>query len=113
LKEAFDDFARTQMPPRIGVCGKGYVVNPLANVTGAADATCPPRIGKLLAPLSPKKARNLAFASAPLFADGPKTRTMDDIATWSAPDRASAPAAGRKDAAARADNGGLVPYLAQ
>jgi murein L,D-transpeptidase YafK len=112
LKEPFDDFARTQEPPRIGVCGRQYVVNPIATVTEAADSACPARIGKLLAPLSPKKARKLAFASTPLFADGPKTRTLEDIAVWSTP-QSAARETGRKDAAAKADNGGLTPYLAQ
>jgi murein L,D-transpeptidase YafK len=112
LKEAFDDFARTQEPPRIAMCGMRYVVNPITSVTtGAADA-CPAQIGKLLAPLSPKKARKLAFASTPLFADGPKTRTLEDIAAWSTPDVAPGEPS-RKDAAAKADTGGMTPYLAQ
>jgi murein L,D-transpeptidase YafK len=82
LKEAFDDFARTQEPPRVGICEKRYVVNPIPALGGSANDACPARIGKLLAPLSPKKARKLAVVSAPLFADGPKTRTIEDIAEW-------------------------------
>ncbi len=122
LKEAYDDFARTQEPPRIGVCGSRYVVNPITALDMNAKDACPARIGKLLAPLSPKAARKLAFISTPLFAEGPKTRTLDNIANWSdAEARATmldianreADSARRKKAAANnaGDRGGLTPYL--
>jgi murein L,D-transpeptidase YafK len=124
LKEAYDDFAKTQEPPRIGICGSRYVVNPVASLTMGATDACPMRIGKLLAPLSPKKARKLAFLSTPLFADGPKTRSIEDIAAWN---DTGAPATmvelanresrrtRRKSATAAnsADNGGLTPFLDQ
>ncbi|MEQ1653308.1 MAG: murein L,D-transpeptidase family protein [Hyphomicrobium sp.] len=124
LKEAFNDFSRTQEPPRIGVCGSRYVVNPIASLDGGAKDACPTRIGKRLAPLSPKKARKLAFLSTPLFADGPKTRTVEDIAAWDGSEaRATlSDIAAREEnrkkrksdsAANSADNGGLTPYLAQ
>lgn len=112
LKEAYDDFARTQEPPRIGVCGSRYVVNPVAPIGMAAKDACPTRIGKLLAPLSPKKAKKLAFANTPLFADGPKTRSIEDIA-------AARPATPVLKETANASNpaiaplGGLTPFLAQ
>ena len=82
LKEAFDDFAKTQIPPRTGACGKQYVVNPIAPLDGDAAAACPSRLGKLLAMISPKKARKLAAVSTPLIADGPKTRTPENISNW-------------------------------
>lgn len=124
LKEAFDDFARTQEPPRVGLCGNRYVVNPIAVLKAGASDACPARIGKLLAPLSPKKARKLAFASTPLFADGPKTRTIEDIAAWqgTAAQAAMSELAAREEAAKRskanqaqteADRGGVTPLLAQ
>ncbi|MEQ1670887.1 MAG: murein L,D-transpeptidase family protein [Hyphomicrobium sp.] len=121
LKEAYDDFARTQMPPVVGVCGSRYVVNPIASLNGSAKDACPARIGKLIAPLSPKKARKLAFLSTPLIADGPKTRTVEDISTWQRPgtgammlgsvggdERGKAP----KEAVASPPIGGsMTPYL--
>lgn len=118
LKEAYDDFARTHEPPRIAVCGSRYVVNPLTPVRGSAKEACPTRVGKLLAPLSPRKAKKLALANTPLFADGPKTRTLDDIATF---DPAAARAefkvrddaqkARRAQTATSADNGAVTPFL--
>ena len=118
LKEAYDDFARTQEPPRIGVCGSRYVVNPMTAITGAAKDACPARIGKLLAPLSPKKARKLAFLSTPLFADGPKTRSIDDIAAWNEPSLVAPTGTASSGKPAKitgnsSDNGSLTPFLAQ
>ena len=124
LKEAFDDFARTQEPPRVGVCGSRYIINPIAKLKLDAKDACPARIGKLIAPLSPKKARKLAFISTPLFADGPKTRSLDDIATWDGSEARAmmsdiaardANAKRRKDAAVSgaSDNGSLTPFLYQ
>lgn len=117
LKEAYDDFARTQEPPRVGVCGARYVVNSIASIDGDAKEACPTRIGKLLAPLSPKKARKLAFLSTPLFADGPKTRSIEDIASWNEPPltvptstKSSKPS---KITGNSSDDGSLKPYLDQ
>lgn len=117
LKEAYDDFARTQEPPRVGVCGSRYVINPLTAIDGGAKDACPSRVGKLLAPLSPKKARKLAFLSAPLFADGPKTRSIEDIAAWNEPPLAvsTGQANGKpaKITGNSSDNGSLTPFLSQ
>ena len=115
LKEAFDDFTKTQEPPRTGVCGKRYVVNPISLTADTSSTTCPAQIGKLLAPLSPKKVRKLAFASTPLFAEGPKTRTIEDIAAWAETDTGPARPASQKPttATSKADMGGIVPFLAQ
>lgn len=117
LKEAYDDFARTQEPPRIGVCGSRYVVNPITSIDGNAKDACPTRVGKLLAPLSPKKARKLAFLSAPLFADGPKTRSIDEIATWNEAPLAVATGAANskptKITGNSSDNGSVTPFLNQ
>jgi murein L,D-transpeptidase YafK len=122
LKEAYDDFATTQIPPRTGACGRHYVVNPIAPLDGDAAAACPSRLGKLLAMISPKKARKLAKISTPLIADGPKTRTIENIAEW---DGSSARAMmlgfsqrqeskqARKDAAKASDGipGSMTPFL--
>ncbi len=117
LKEAYDDFATTQEPPRISTCAGKYVVNPIAAPSGAPKDACPTRMGKLLAPLSPKKARKLAFLATPLFADGPKTRSIDDIAAWNeAPLAVSTGATAGKAAKITgnsSDNGSVTPFLDQ
>ncbi len=124
LKEAYDDFARTKEPPRIGMCEKRYVVNPLIEIDGGAAKACPTAIGKRLAPVSPRLAKKLKGAGAPLVAAGPKTRTPDNIANWSdASAKAAMEALAKRDANRRdrktsgtqraADMGGLTPYLAQ
>jgi murein L,D-transpeptidase YafK len=82
LKHAYDDFARSQLPPAIGVCDRRYVVNPVAPIDGAADDACPVRIGKLIAPLSPRLRKRLAAARLPLVASGPKMRAPGEIAEW-------------------------------
>lgn len=84
LKQAFDDFARTQIPPSVGVCDRRYVVNPIAPIDGAADDACPARIGKLLAPLPPRLRKRLAASKQGLVAAGPKMRGREDIAAWAA-----------------------------
>lgn len=117
LKEAYDDFARTQEPPRIGVCGSRYVVNPITSTTGNANDACPARIGKLLSPLSPRKARKLAFLSTPLFADGPKTRSIEDIASWNEPPLAMPGSTTSKKPSKitgnSSDDGSFKPFLDQ
>jgi murein L,D-transpeptidase YafK len=86
LMEAYNDFWKTQMPPRIAACSKRYVVNPVwtsANDTESDPASaCPGNAGKLLAPLSRKLAKRLK--TDPLVADGPKMRSVEDIANWDA-----------------------------
>ena len=124
LKEAYDDFARTKEPPRIGVCEKRYVVNSLIEIDGSAADACPAAIGKRLAPVSPRLAKRLKGAGAPLVAIGIKTRTPDNIANWSdASAKAAMEAMAKRDENRRdrkkteaqraADMGGLTPYLAQ
>lgn len=117
LKEAYDDFARTQEPPRVAICGSRYVVNPVIAINGDAKDACPAHVGKLLAPLSPKKMRKLAFLSAPLFADGPKTRSIEDIAAWNEPPLVTSPSAASTGPAKitgnSSDDGSLKPFLAQ
>lgn len=117
LKEAYDDFAGTQEPPRIGFCGRRYVVNPVTSIDGNASDACPTRVGKLLAPLSPKMARKLAFLSTPLFADGPKTRSIEDIASWNEPPLITPTSNGRKKPSKitgnSSDDGSLKSYLDQ
>lgn len=86
LKEAYNEFAKTQLPPRIALCSKRYVVNPVWTSAGEAESNparaCPVSAGKLLAPLSRKLAKNLK--GEPLVADGPKMRSAEDIAKWDA-----------------------------
>ena len=64
------------------MCYKRYVVNPAIVIDSGPAAACPSRIGKLVSPISPSKARKLAKANTPLIAEGPKTRTPDDIRNW-------------------------------
>ncbi len=124
LKEAYDDFARTKEPPRIGVCEKRYVVNPLIEIDGGAADACPAAVGKRLAPVSPRLAKKLKGAGAPLVVWGLKTRTPENIANWSdAAAKAAMDALAKRDENRRdrkksetqraADMGGLTPYLAQ
>ncbi len=84
LMEAYNDFWKTQMPPRIAMCSKRYVVNPVWTSADEAESdpasACPESAGKLLAPLSRKLAKRLI--SDPLVAEGPKMRSVEDIANW-------------------------------
>ncbi len=120
LKEAFDDFAKTHEPPRIGMCSKGYVVNPIVQLNGDASAACPARIGKLLSPVSPKTAKKLAAANTPLIAEGLKTRSPDGSPAWSPAfmlglsPNASQPETAKKNPASNdAGLGALVPLTAE
>jgi len=74
LKEAYDDFSETREPPKIGMCGKRYVVNSLTPVGMNPEAACPVLIGKRLAPLSPRKAKKLAKADPDFLAPGQKLK---------------------------------------
>lgn len=78
LKEAYDDFAQTFEPPRIGMCDKRYVINPRASVGFDPDRACPTHIGKLLSPVSPSRAMSLLIESEPLVALGPKNKTLPE-----------------------------------
>lgn len=84
LKEAYDDFSTSRMPPRVAICSKRYIVNPITVSNAGLDAdaatACPANPGKLLAPVSRRLAKKLV--STPLMALGPKTRTPEDIAAW-------------------------------
>lgn len=103
LKEAYDDFAETRQPPRVGMCSKRYVVNPLADVGSDPNVSCPSQVGKLLAPVSTRKARVLAKAITTLRAKGVKQRTAADIAV-SHPIATAAPAASRQKVATGRDS---------
>ena len=120
LKEAYDDFAKTHEPPRIGVCAKRYVVNPIATLSAAADAACPALVGKLLSPVSPKTAKKLALANTPLVAEGLKTRDADGSPAWSpafmlglSPSSQPAEPAKKKPASNDADIGAVLPLRAE
>jgi murein L,D-transpeptidase YafK len=85
LKEAYDDFAKSRLVPRIAMCGKRYVVNPVfdpGNPTPeTAAAACPAAPGKLIAPVSQRLAKKLV--TQPLIAIGVKLRTRESIENWS------------------------------
>lgn len=89
LKEAYDDFDRSRLVPRVAMCDKRYVVNPIFPVDAAtpetAAAACPAPPGKLIAPVSRKLAKKLV--GKPLIAIGIKLRTRENIAHWSTGDR--------------------------
>jgi murein L,D-transpeptidase YafK len=74
LKQAYDDFAETRVPPKIGMCGKRYIVNSIAPVGMDPLAACPAMIGKRLAPLSPRKAKKLARTDPDFVAPGQKRK---------------------------------------
>lgn len=82
LKEAYDDFTRTREPPKIGMCGKRYIVNSLTPVGNDPNAACPPLIGKRMAPLSPRSAKRLVKADPKLQADGPKLKSAEANTGW-------------------------------
>jgi murein L,D-transpeptidase YafK len=120
LKEAYDDFAKTHEPPRVGLCGKRYVVNPLAQLNDDPLAACPARIGKLLAPVSPRKAKKLAAANTPLVAEGLKTRDADGTVSWSpaymlgaSPASPNPETADKKPASNDAGLGAMTPLRAE
>ena len=120
LKDAYDDFAMTHEPPRVGFCGKRYVVNPLARLSGDPLAACPVRLGKLLAPVSPRKAKKLAAANTPLVAEGLKTRDADGTVSWSpaymlgaTPAASSAESPTKDPASNDAGLGALAPLRAE
>jgi murein L,D-transpeptidase YafK len=82
LREAFDDFTRTREPPKIGMCGKRYVVNALTPVGNDPNTDCPTVIGKRIAPLSPRSAKRLVKADPRLEAPGPKLKSAEASSGW-------------------------------
>jgi murein L,D-transpeptidase YafK len=76
LKQAYDDFAETREPPKIGMCGKRYVVNSLTPVGMDPNEPCPSLIGKRLAPLSPRLAKRLVRNDPDLEAQGKKMKSV-------------------------------------
>jgi len=125
LKEAYDDFDKSRLVPRISMCEKRYVVNPIFPAEAAtpetAAAACPAAPGKLLAPVSRKLAKKLV--SKPLIAIGVKLRTRENIAGWSSqggtqtswwwPSASSNPEPQTKSKTdgQQADIGGVRPFL--
>ena len=126
LMEAYNDFWKSQLPPRIALCSKRYVVNPVWTSAGEAENdpenTCPESVGKLLAPLSRKLAKKLK--GDPLVAEGPKMRSVDDIANWDSSIAKAAVADAEKreqdrklrmdaNSATPAGTNGVAPFLNQ
>lgn len=83
LKQAYDDFSETREPPKVGMCGKRYVVNSLTPVGMDPNAACPPLIGKRLAPLSPRMSRRLAKNDPGLEAQGKKMKAAQESSGFS------------------------------
>lgn len=119
LKEAYDDFAKSRLVPRIAMCEKRYVVNPVFDpgspTPESAAAECPAAPGKLIAPVSQKLAKKLV--TQPLVAIGVKLRTPESIASWS-PSAAQqqvldAKLAKEKAKSNQADLGGIKPFMSQ
>lgn len=117
LKEAYDDFAKSRLVPRIAMCGKRYVVNPVFDpghpTPESAAAACPAAPGKLIAPVSQKLAKKLV--SQPLIAIGIKLRTRESIQNWS-PSAAQlqvleAKKANEQAKSKQADLGGVKPGM--
>jgi len=77
LKEAFDDFSESREPPRIGMCGKRYIVNAITPVGTDPNAACPELIGKRVAPLSPRSVKKLAKNDPDFIAPGQKLKFAD------------------------------------
>jgi murein L,D-transpeptidase YafK len=77
LKQAYDDFTETRELPKIGMCGKRYVVNSITPVGTDPNAACPTLIGKRLAPLSPRLAKRLVKADPDLEAKGQKLKSAE------------------------------------
>ena len=118
LKEAYDDFDKSKFVPRIAMCEKRYVVNPVWKQTEInpeiAAGECPAPPGKLVAPVSRKLAKKLF--TTPMMALGMKTRTPEDIAAWdkARTDAVAAEAEEKRKAAAeakQADIGGVRPFF--
>jgi murein L,D-transpeptidase YafK len=83
LKQAYDDFAETREPPKIGMCGKRYVVNSLTPVGMDPYAACPTLLGKRLAPLSPRMSKRLAKNDPGLEAQGKKMKAAQQSSSFS------------------------------
>jgi murein L,D-transpeptidase YafK len=77
LKEAYDDFSESREPPKVGMCGKHYVVNSITPVGTDPTAACPALIGKRLAPLSPRMSKRLAKNDPDFVAPGQKLKFAD------------------------------------
>jgi len=83
LKDGYDDFEMTRVPPTVVVCSRRYVVNPrwrggVQPVRLDADQACPAFDRE--APFSPATPR-LQMAEERIVAPGPKTRTAANIGT--------------------------------
>jgi murein L,D-transpeptidase YafK len=82
LKQAYDDFAETREPPKVGMCSKRYVVNSLTPVGMDPLAACPALIGKRLAPLSPRMSKRLAKNDPSLEAQGKKRKMAQESSSF-------------------------------
>jgi murein L,D-transpeptidase YafK len=83
LKEGYDDFELTRVPPIVAVCGKRYVVNPQwkGGVQPARldpDQACPAFERQ---PPAAKPVLQTATAEERIVVPGPKTRTAANIGT--------------------------------
>lgn len=80
LKEGYDSFETTRVPPDIAVCERRYVVNVILPASGRInpEARCPQFQRPALQPFSPLPDFKIA-AAAPFMVAGPKTRDVAEV----------------------------------
>ncbi len=82
LKEAYDTFEQTHMPPTVVVCGRQYVVN--VDTEGRKVdpmRACPPLRRQEVKPFSPPPGMKRADIEERIFAEGPKRRHFAENGT--------------------------------
>ena len=104
LKEAYDSFEETQLPPSVGVCRKTYVITPENDDELATAAECTEEVPTLIA----TKPRRKSFAAkahsgGDRIKRAARSRATRAAASWS--DRAFGKPRARKTVAARSVRG--------
>ncbi len=91
LKQGYDHFEATRVPPNIAVCERKYVVNVKMPATPvAADGFCPKFERPEVTPFIPADAKQQQMADERITVRGPKTRTASSAALVATPASASA-----------------------
>ncbi len=85
LKEGYDNFEITRVPPTVAVCERRYVVNVLMPAYGRVnpEGRCPPFQRPLIEPFAPRPAE-WQIASERITVPGPKVRESGDVAAVAA-----------------------------
>ncbi len=85
LKEGYDNFEITRVPPTVAVCERRYVVNVLMPAYGRVnpEGRCPPFQRPLVEPFAPRPAE-WQIASERITAPGPKVREPNEVAAVAA-----------------------------